>query len=249
MRRVVSTLAGRCKGPATRHFPAGYYPLAHLQQRVCCSTAKGGEERNISKDDDGNCLSFIPQSQLTRTSLPLYHSRATSEAPSSLNVAVIADVDAFNRLVESVFTSNEKGVNSVIRDLKDAWRYQIEAIAPKVVAKHRIDDHINNIYAPLLRYMIAVLLVGQFIVFFHWVFVVFDWNLVEPITYFIGYTTVWISLVLHCYSPRGLSLEAVLAERRRGVLYKRAHIDGKRVERHLKHLSDVESQLRRYGKV
>lgn len=37
--------------------------------------------------------------------------------------------------------------------------------------------------------------VAQTALLFYWVYVRFDWNLVEPITYLLGYTCVWISLV------------------------------------------------------
>jgi hypothetical protein len=44
---------------------------------------------------------------------------------------------------------------------------------------------------------VFALLVAQFGVLFYWVFVIFDWNLVEPVTYFLGYTGTWLSVVFY----------------------------------------------------
>eukprot|EP00759_Apiculatamorpha_spiralis_P026821 PhF_6_TR29496/c0_g1_i1/m.43678/K20858/MCU; calcium uniporter protein, mitochondrial len=50
-----------------------------------------------------------------------------------------------------------------------------------------------------VAWLTFIFLVAQWGLLFNWVFITFDWNLVEPITYFLGYTVVWMS-ILHYYA-------------------------------------------------
>lgn len=221
----------------------------YLEPRAYCSTGVGGCTTGACGGTNKDCLSFVLEDNLTEKSLPLFHSYRAAGTGTASKIAVVTDVAAFNNVLQGVFKSDGEGVNGVLCDLEGAWRHQLDEIAQKVIAKHRVDDYIDNLYLPLLRYLIVILLIVQFIVLFRWVFVVFDWNLVEPMTYFIAYTAVWVGLVFHCYSVRGLSLETLLAERRRQVLYKRARIDGAAIDRQMKLLGGMEKLLARYGKV
>jgi len=62
--------------------------------------------------------------------------------------------------------------------------------------------------------------VAQFCILFQWVFVTFDWNLVEPVTYFLGYTWVWLGLVFFKLTGRDFCYESIRAELE-GRLYRR----------------------------
>lgn len=68
----------------------------------------------------------------------------------------------------------------------------------------------------------------QFGVLFNWVFFVFDWNLVEPVTYFLGYTPIWLGILFYCSYGKAFTYDAcrdVLRERSRRRLYARASFD------------------------
>lgn len=54
-----------------------------------------------------------------------------------------------------------------------------------------------------------VLLVAQYGVLFHWVFIMFDWNLVEPMTCFLGMTVAWTGVALHYYNGIDFSYECL----------------------------------------
>eukprot|EP00760_Papus_ankaliazontas_P027624 PhM_4_TR3407/c1_g1_i2/m.83330/K20858/MCU; calcium uniporter protein, mitochondrial len=71
-------------------------------------------------------------------------------------------------------------------------------------------------------------LAAQWAVLFNWVFITFDWNLVEPITYFIGYTVVWLSIVHYYATGQEYTYDNVrqaLADRKRRSLMKKANFD------------------------
>ena len=50
----------------------------------------------------------------------------------------------------------------------------------------------------------------QFGVLANWVFVSFDWNLVEPVTYFLGYTLVWMGVVFFRLTGKDFTYDAIL---------------------------------------
>lgn len=43
----------------------------------------------------------------------------------------------------------------------------------------------------------AALLTAQTSTLFYWTYSVFDWNLVEPITYLLGYSVVWLTILMY----------------------------------------------------
>lgn len=68
----------------------------------------------------------------------------------------------------------------------------------------------------------------QFVVLFNWVFFKFDWGLVEPVTYFLGYTGVWLGVLHHCVRGGEFTYDAVreaLFQYRRKQLIKSMSID------------------------
>ena len=69
---------------------------------------------------------------------------------------------------------------------------------------------------------IFAFLVTQFCVLFKWVFFDFDWNLVEPVTYFLGYTCVWGAIVFYNRTGKDFTYDIIwqdLADNKRRKLY------------------------------
>lgn len=63
---------------------------------------------------------------------------------------------------------------------------------------------------------------------FYWVYYRFDWNLVEPITYLLGYSVVWLGLA--CYFATGKefsfdNVRSLIAERRVRHLFRQSRFD------------------------
>jgi hypothetical protein len=69
----------------------------------------------------------------------------------------------------------------------------------------------------LLGLAVGVYLLAQFVVCFNWVFFIFDWNLVEPVTYFIGFSCAWLSIAFYTLTGREWTYAATfeVMERRR----------------------------------
>ncbi|CAJ1019529.1 putative Mitochondrial calcium uniporter [Leishmania shawi] len=84
-----------------------------------------------------------------------------------------------------------------VRELQVLLAEAEHTLSPSLARKATIDKFVYGVYLPLLRYGVFVILVTQLVVYFHWIFFVFDWNLVEPTTYFLSYTGVFCSLVYH----------------------------------------------------
>ncbi|SYZ63863.1 Protein_of_uncharacterised_function (plasmid) [Leishmania braziliensis MHOM/BR/75/M2904] len=84
-----------------------------------------------------------------------------------------------------------------VRELQVLLAEAERTLSPSLARKATIDKFVYGVYLPFLRYGAFVILVTQLVVYFHWIFFVFDWNLVEPTTYFLSYTGVFCSLVYH----------------------------------------------------
>ncbi|ESL06355.1 hypothetical protein TRSC58_05973 [Trypanosoma rangeli SC58] len=73
-----------------------------------------------------------------------------------------------------------------------------------------------------------VLLTAQAVTLFYWVYFLFDWNLVEPITYLLSYSAVWLAIACHATTQRDLTYEActeMITAHYRFVLYRRHNFD------------------------
>ncbi|KAG5484326.1 hypothetical protein LSCM4_07892 [Leishmania orientalis] len=86
-----------------------------------------------------------------------------------------------------------------VRELQILLAEAERALAPSTARKEKIDGFVYGVYLPLLKYGAFALLAVHFVVYFRWIFFVFDWNLAEPTTYFLSYTGVFCSLVYHYY--------------------------------------------------
>ena len=82
---------------------------------------------------------------------------------------------------------------AALRTQLDAKRTQLAAMRAAVEAA----DRQGAAYAQRVAWVTFGLLCAQFGVLFNWVFFEFDWNLVEPVTYFLGYTCVWLGIVFY----------------------------------------------------
>ena len=93
---------------------------------------------------------------------------------------------------------------------------------------------------------IFTLLGAQFMVLFNWVFFVFDWNLVEPVTYFLGYSCTWFGIMF--YAATGVewsydSTRAYLQQRQLGKLLRRQGVDAAAHDANNRRLAAVESAM------
>lgn len=76
-------------------------------------------------------------------------------------------------------------------------------------------------------------LVAQTGLLYYWVYVRFDWNLVEPITYLLGYSVTWLGIAFYLLAGREFTYDncrQIAEERQRAKLYAAAGFD---VERYL----------------
>ncbi|KAH9600139.1 Calcium uniporter protein [Trypanosoma melophagium] len=193
-------------------------------------------------------LTSVPMEKLTPNSIALFHTYKSNTGDT--HVTVVTDTTAFNKILNDVLSSDERGVNKAVRELQVLLQHRREELELLQVAKKQIDTAIDNKYLPLLRYLSLAFLLVQFYILFRWVFVVFDWNLVEPMTYFLGYTVVWASIVFHCYYEKEFTWEAfldVFAQRRRERLYRKAGVDAVSIEKKQQQVQMIEMMLSKYG--
>ncbi|KAG5509546.1 hypothetical protein JKF63_06251 [Porcisia hertigi] len=118
--------------------------------------------------------------------------RSVLSSSSSVSMASASQVGA-PRVSTTIIADH------TVRELQILLADAERTLAPSTARKEKIDRFVYGVYLPLLKYGTFALLAGQLVVYFHWVFVVFDWNLVEPTTYFFAYTGVFCSLVYHYY--------------------------------------------------
>lgn len=130
-------------------------------------------------------------------------------------------------------------------------RAELDAL---LAVKNPIDRYIDHRYYPLLKYGMFALLLAQFVVYFDWIFFVFDWNLVEPTTYFLGYTAVFASIVYH-YRNCGKddfgwrNLFRFQSRQHAEKLYAKKGVDATRVAALQSQVAAIEAELRRYGQL
>ncbi|GET86910.1 hypothetical protein, conserved [Leishmania tarentolae] len=124
------------------------------------------------------------------------------------------------------------------------------ALAPSTARKAKIDRFVYGVYLPLLRYGAFTLCAAQLVVYFRWIFFVFDWNLVEPTTYFLAYTGVFASLVYHYYrcSGDGSTWKDVfqhLSNRKAEKTYAKEQLDVAAMAKLQRRIASIERELAR----
>ncbi|KPI88633.1 hypothetical protein ABL78_2237 [Leptomonas seymouri] len=140
-----------------------------------------------------------------------------SDSPSTLYE--VTDAQAFEKLIQDALqitpveallsdtltsslpstTTTTLLANHTVRELQALLAEAEAALKGPAARKAAIDRYAYKGYLPLLKFGTFALLSLQFVVYFNWIFFVFDWNLVEPTTYFLGYTGVFCSVVYHYY--------------------------------------------------
>ncbi|ORC86151.1 uncharacterized protein TM35_000301910 [Trypanosoma theileri] len=209
------------------------------------------KQQQVRKCCCSHGVTSMPIEKLTPNTIALYHSYKSNAAAvnNNNNVPVVIDTMTFHQLLNDALSSDAEGVNKAVRELGILLQERREELASLLDTKKRIDTAIEKKYIPLLRYLTLIILIVQFSILFRWVFMVFDWNLVEPMTYFLGYTVVWASIVFHCYYEKEFTWEtlfSVCAQRRRERLYRKAGVDAVRVEEKQQQVQMIEKVLSKY---
>lgn len=91
-------------------------------------------------------------------------------------------------------------------------------------------------------------LAAQFAVLFNWVFFVFDWNLVEPVTYFLAYTCVWAGVVFYGHTGTEWSYDStreVLEAWRRDTVLASLKVDPAARQALLDEIATLEAERKR----
>ena len=140
------------------------------------------------------------------------HFRLTSIAAAA--AAPLTTAPAFSRafLREhlSALRAEQKQVHETLAVLNSKHN-QIEA---------RVTKHLDHWAVGGFLYLVA-----QTGLLFHWVYYRFDWNLVEPITYLLGYSVVWLSIA--CFFRTGQefsydSIRSLVGDRKRRQLWSKS---------------------------
>ena len=162
----------------------------------------------------------------------------------------------------SYFIADEKALEQALRRILTADHY---TTGKKAAAKQRISEIQQQvdkltptrdiIDAKVMRSSTSFLfanlsfLAAQFALLFNWVFFTFDWNLVEPVTYFLVYTVVWAGLVFYAQTGRSFSYDeivAVLEERKKTKLCAKYQFDYSKYTELIDELDKAKEELRRY---
>ena len=122
---------------------------------------------------------------------------------------------------------------------KSAWR---DMHAQKQELDRRIQAHPENVARGIFAFIAL-----QNAVLFEWTFFRFDWNLVEPITYLLGYSTMWLGIA--CFFSSGKewtydSMRASLVERQRRKVFSNASFDEKRYDDLTIRVGDLEERIK-----
>jgi calcium uniporter protein, mitochondrial len=156
----------------------------------------------------------------------------------------IADPIALKSVIDAALSRDgyqqdkEQGIAS-IAELK-------KQLAPLEALESEIERRATAHSARVVTFIGGALVV-QFAVLFNWVFVAFDWNLVEPVTYFLGYTVVWWSLVFYKRTGREFSYEGIIEElkaRKQRKLQKSLKLDVSKLEELRSEIATLEGKLR-----
>eukprot|EP00658_Telonema_sp_P-2_P062710 TRINITY_DN51398_c0_g1_i1.p1 TRINITY_DN51398_c0_g1~~TRINITY_DN51398_c0_g1_i1.p1 ORF type:complete len:176 (+),score=47.83 TRINITY_DN51398_c0_g1_i1:113-640(+) len=119
--------------------------------------------------------------------------------------ATTMDVEAaaLQSALDDVFGATTQDFQSVVGRKKQTLQSQLDDLTATgselQVLTGKFDDMNAAAANHAHRVMVGtfLLLVAQNAVLFQWVFVTFDWNLVEPMTYFLGYSAnTWLAMVL-----------------------------------------------------
>ncbi|EAN97585.1 hypothetical protein TcCL_NonESM06542 [Trypanosoma cruzi] len=104
--------------------------------------------------------------------------------------------------------------------LEGLCNYRESHLRPLLIQKRHALQQMTEIKtrceAVALRYAnyyaagLFVLLTAQAVTLFYWVYFLFDWNLVEPMTYLLGYGGVWVAIACYATTQRDFTYEACM---------------------------------------
>eukprot|EP00331_Platyophrya_macrostoma_P011225 CAMPEP_0176415428 /NCGR_PEP_ID=MMETSP0127-20121128/5804_1 /TAXON_ID=938130 /ORGANISM="Platyophrya macrostoma, Strain WH" /LENGTH=125 /DNA_ID=CAMNT_0017795429 /DNA_START=300 /DNA_END=677 /DNA_ORIENTATION=+ len=80
---------------------------------------------------------------------------------------------------------------------------------------------------------------------FYWVYFRFDWNLVEPITYLLGYATTWLGLASYLTMGTEFTFDAMRTRLSERAARKSLQASGFQVEEYMRLQTEVESLRQR----
>mmetsp|Transcript_20414 Transcript_20414/g.63455 ORF Transcript_20414/g.63455 Transcript_20414/m.63455 type:complete len:164 (-) Transcript_20414:45-536(-) len=93
--------------------------------------------------------------------------------------------------------------------------------------KQQLDEQAQK-YPDRHAWGIFAYLVAQNAVLFQWTYYQFDWNLVEPITYLLGYSVTWLCTLVYFAFGKEFTYDSLrehLTSRRRDALYAASDFD------------------------
>jgi hypothetical protein len=178
----------------------------------------------------------------------------TSDAPQlrlvtgrSAPLFYVTDEKAFEAALKSLVTKDiyVNGKKALAQQRVESLQKEIATMTP---IKEAIDAKVLRSSTSFLFANLTFLTV-QFAVLFQWVFFTFDWNLVEPVTYFLGYTVVWAGLVFYCQTGRSFTYDdivSVLEERRRTKLCAKMKFDYDKYVALVEELEKAKEELQHY---
>ncbi|KEG09564.1 hypothetical protein DQ04_05021030 [Trypanosoma grayi] len=111
-----------------------------------------------------------------------------------------------------------------LRPLLDEKRRQLRSVTAVKAQCEAAARWYPDYYAAAL----FVLLSAQAATLFYWVYFLFDWNLVEPVTYLLGYGGVWVGIACYGATRREFTYDAcreMITAYHLRRLYCRHHVD------------------------
>lgn len=103
-------------------------------------------------------------------------------------------------------------------DRQAALEKQLE---PLRALKQRLDVQAAR-HPDLAMGGMGLYLCAQTALLFHWVYFRFDWNLVEPITWLLGYSVTWLALAMYFKTGKEFTFDnirSMMSENKRAKLY------------------------------
>lgn len=167
--------------------------------------------------------------------------------------ATTMDVEAaaLQSALDDVFGGSTQEFQSVVGRKKQVLQSQLDELTAAgselqvLVGKLEGMNTVAANHAHRVMMGTFLFLVAQNAVLFQWVFVTFDWNLVEPMTYFLGYSAnTWLAMVFFKSTGRDFSHDGIVSELKQRKLDKLIQADAAFSMDRLTELHEQEAALR-----
>lgn len=161
---------------------------------------------------------------------------ASTTAVHSTPAALRASVGAL-LLSRRLSTSTSHGSSSTTPHELSVLEAVLQSKAARLAELHAVQQVCRSeAHRHPDRYAFAgfVFLFAQAVILFDWTYVHFDWNLVEPITYLLGYSATWIALAWYGNMQEEFGFDSIrkmLEVRKLEALYAAKGLDVKELER------------------